>query len=53
MMDVPILIEILEASAKRNGGDKVLTIRHLINILKLYEKIQDENERDERYPLDD
>ena len=35
------LIEVLEESAKRNGPDKVLTVGHLLNILKLAERIEE------------
>lgn len=42
MTDNEILIEILEKSLEKNG-DKPLTVRHLLNIAKLVEKIQEEN----------
>ena len=34
MGDLEKLIEVLEASAKKNGKDTVLTIGHLLNICK-------------------
>lgn len=38
------LIEIIERSVQKNGADKVLTLGHLLNILKLVEKKRDEEE---------
>jgi len=35
------LIEILEASVKKNGADKVLTLGHLLAILKMAEREAD------------
>ena len=39
MMDtLETLIDILEMSVKKNGADKVLTVGHLLNILKMAER---------------
>lgn len=40
-MELEKLIYMLEVSAERNGKDKVLTIGHLLNILKLMSKIEE------------
>jgi len=32
------LIEILEASVKKNGADKILTLGHLLAIIKIAER---------------
>lgn len=45
-IELDILIEVLEASLKKNG-DKPLNISHFINILKLVKNIQErESEKD-------
>jgi hypothetical protein len=49
-MDTQILIEILEESVKKNG-EKPLTNKWLLNILKLVEKKQ-EKEEEERLSFD-
>ena len=38
------LIEVIEKSIEKNGADKVLTLGHLLNILKLVERKKDEEE---------
>lgn len=42
-MELDILIEILEASLKKNG-DKPLTISHLLNIIKKAERYTEESD---------
>lgn len=44
MEELDRLIQVLEASANKNGKDAVLTIGHLLNICK---KIKRESERDD------
>jgi len=46
-----MLIEILEHSVKKNGEIK-LTNKHLLNILKLINKQQDREERDDYYSFE-
>lgn len=36
------LIEILEISVERNGRDKLLTLGHLLNILKMVQRREEE-----------
>ena len=41
------LINILETSVKLNGGDKPLTISHLLNICKLAQKLEHKGQEQE------
>jgi len=41
------LIEILEASVKKNGADKVLTLGHLLAIVKMAER---EANKEDNFP---
>jgi hypothetical protein len=44
MTEISALIDLLEKSIEKNGADKVLTLGHLLNILKLLERKRDEEE---------
>lgn len=44
MIDIDILIEILEKSVEKNG-EIALTNKHLLNILKLADRIQEQEDR--------
>jgi hypothetical protein len=46
------LIDVLEESAKRNGPNYVLTIGHLLNIVKMSEEWRERSEEAEDYRND-
>ena len=53
METTDILIKILTKSVEKNGEGHVLTLGHLLNILKLVEKIEDKQENQlDIYPYD-
>jgi hypothetical protein len=39
-MEIQILIEVLEHSVKKNGADKPVTLGHLLNLVRLADKIE-------------
>jgi hypothetical protein len=46
MKTTDILINVLKKSIEKNGEGHVLTLGHLLNILKLVEKIEDKQENE-------
>jgi len=52
-MEIQILIEVLEHSVKKNGADKPVTLGHLLNLVRLADKIEEkEADEDNIYPYD-
>ena len=52
-MNTTLLINILTKSVEKNGADYVLTLGHLLNIIKLVDKIEDKQASwDDIYPFD-
>ena len=53
IMNTSLLINILTKSVEKNGSDYVLTLGHLLNIIKLIDKIEKKNYLEEDiYPFD-
>jgi hypothetical protein len=51
-MEIQILIEVLEHSVKKNGADKPVTLGHLLNLVRLADKIEQEEDDNDMYPYD-
>jgi hypothetical protein len=52
-MNTSLLINILTKSVEKNGSDYVLTLGHLLNIIKLINKIEEKKYLEEDiYPFD-
>jgi hypothetical protein len=51
-MEIQILIEVLEHSVKKNGADKPVTLGHLLNLVRLADKIEEKEADNDIYPYD-
>jgi hypothetical protein len=52
-MEIQILIEVLEHSVKKNGADKPVTLGHLLNLLRLADKIEEKEDAEADFYVHD